>query len=346
MTTHVHLVGSIPLQCNTEVFQEVAQRIGTYVTRYPDGETGDRSRWVQWLDRIICDDAQFVRAPTREVTHATGATYHHYAVRPGLDPAQLKFSSLGYADAALASYEDFLRLRSGGTLPSNARFLVAMPTAIAFLWCFITPSQRHAVEPAYNAALLRELAEIVNGIPHDDLAIQWDTVHELLIIEGVRKYELDNPKDDLISRLVHTGNQVPDDVELGYHFCYGDSGHKHSIEPKDMGLMVEFANGLVRGLDRPLDFIHMPVPRDRNDVSYFQPLVNFEKPVDTELYLGLIHLTDGIEGTKSRIAAARKVIRDFGVATECGFGRRPPETILQLLDLHNKVAQSMEGCQC
>jgi hypothetical protein len=113
-----------------------------------------------------------------------------------------------------------------------------------------------------------------------------------------------------------------------------------------MGLMVEFANGLIRGLNRSLDFIHMPVPRDRNDVSYFRPLVHFEKPVKTELYLGLIHITDGVEGTKSRIAAAREVIQDFGVATECGFGRRPPETILQLLDLHNKVAQSMEGCQC
>jgi hypothetical protein len=49
-------------------------------------------------------------------------------------------------------------------------------------------------------------------------------------------------------------------------------------------------------------------------------------------------LTDGLDGARRRLAAAREVVTDFGVATECGFGRRPPETVLALLDLHRDVA--------
>ena len=35
---------------------------------------------------------------------------------------------------------------------------------------------------------------------------------------------------------------MPGDIELMFHFCYGDSNHKHVIEPIDMGDMVDVAN--------------------------------------------------------------------------------------------------------
>jgi hypothetical protein len=56
------------------------------------------------------------------------------------------------------------------------------------------------------------------------------------------------------------------------------------------------------------------------------------------LYLGLVHFTDGAEGTERRIAAAQRTLTGFGVATECGMGRRPPETIPDLLSIHSAVA--------
>jgi len=51
-----------------------------------------------------------------------------------------------------------------------------------------------------------------------------------------------------------------------------------------------------------------------------------------------VHHTDGVAGTRDRIAAAEKVVTDFDVATECGFGRRPMESIPELLDIHAAVA--------
>jgi hypothetical protein len=53
-----------------------------------------------------------------------------------------------------------------------------------------------------------------------------------------------------------------------------------------------------------------------------------------------VHRTDGLAGAKRRLAAAQQVVTDFGIATECGFGRRPPETVPDLIDLHREVALS------
>jgi hypothetical protein len=105
--------------------------------------------------------------------------------------------------------------------------------------------------------------------------------------------------------------------------------------------MVDVYHRLTTAIHRPITWVHMPVPRDRHDDPYFSPLRDLRLKSGTELYLGLIHLTDGIEGAKRRAAAAKRVVSDFGVAIECGFGRRPPETIPELIRLHRAVAQQM-----
>jgi hypothetical protein len=111
------------------------------------------------------------------------------------------------------------------------------------------------------------------------------------------------------------------------------------VEPKDMGDMVDFTNRITVGIKRPINLVHMPVPRDRSDDDYFGPLANLRLRSETELCLGLVHYTDGIEGTKRRLATARKYAPAFSIATECGFGRRKPETIPELLRIHAAAAE-------
>jgi hypothetical protein len=82
----------------------------------------------------------------------------------------------------------------------------------------------------------------------------------------------------------------------------------------------------------------MPVPIDRSDDGYFAPLRELKLGPATRLYLGLVHFTDGVAGSRRRLAAASKVVSDFGIATECGFGRRAPDTVQQLLKIHAEVA--------
>jgi hypothetical protein len=51
-----------------------------------------------------------------------------------------------------------------------------------------------------------------------------------------------------------------------------------------------------------------------------------------------VHFTDGAAGTRKRLAVAERHAKAFSIATECGFGRRDPKTIPELLRIHAEVA--------
>jgi hypothetical protein len=112
-----------------------------------------------------------------------------------------------------------------------------------------------------------------------------------------------------------------------------------SSSQKDLEVGVSFANGICRGSPRQIDFVHMPVPRDRTDDAYFAPLNNLRLPAGTRLVLDLVHYTDGVDGSKKRMAAAERYVTDFDVATECGFGRRDAATIPELLQIHRELCE-------
>ena len=58
----------------------------------------------------------------------------------------------------------------------------------------------------------------------------------------------------------------------------------------------------------------------------------------TSLYLGLLQFNDEA-GNRARIGAAKRVVDDFGVAAECGFGRTDPSRMPTILAGHRAVAQ-------
>jgi hypothetical protein len=142
----------------------------------------------------------------------------------------------------------------------------------------------------------------------------------------------------LLGQLAQLGDAIPTGVEMGYHLCYGDRGHKHFIEPKDTRNLVEVANGIASRLHRRLDWLHLPVPRGRDDAAYYAPLRGLALKPETQLYLGLVHHSDGVDGTRRRMAAAAPYVANFGIAAECGLGRRDPATIRDFLAVHAAAA--------
>ena len=181
------------------------------------------------------------------------------------------------------------------------------------------------------------------AIPVDQLAVQWDVASSVFErLEAGEPTRYGSTVDEMIetfgNRIVRLGNGVPAGADLLLHLCYGDAKHKHTIEPSSTALMVAFSGYVANGISRPLDLIHMPVPRDRTDDAYFQPLAGLDLGSDTELALGLIHATDGVDGSLKRAATAKRYLERFAVATECGFGRRDPATLPELLRIHAEVA--------
>lgn len=330
----VHLVGSVPLGSAEEVFRTAGAILGQRLRRIPDGETGARTNWIGWQALV------FQRHPAFDVVPPDPNDYAplpHFKLRAGVTPATLTFDNLGYADAATASYAAFARLKQAGDLPASCRFQVSLPTPLAPVIAFVERADQNAVLPAYQARMLAEVDAITAAIPHDQLAIQWDVAVEFGVVEGLFPAPFDDVQATIVRQLVALGQYIPADVELGYHLCYGDAGHRHFKEPEDTARLVEIANGICDGVSRTINWIHLPVPRDRTDEAYFAPLRNLRLHPETELYLGLVHQTDGVEGTRRRIATAQRVVPRFGVATECGLGRRPPETIPDLLRTHAAV---------
>jgi methionine synthase II (cobalamin-independent) len=143
-----------------------------------------------------------------------------------------------------------------------------------------------------------------------------------------------------MERVRRLSAHVPSEAELGFHLCYGDFGAKHFIEPCNASRLVDVANTLARIISHPIAYIHVPVPLGRTDDGYFRPLISLSLQPATELYLGLIHVQDRVEGARQCIMTARKYADRFGLETECGMARaRKPALVHALLKLHAELVR-------
>jgi hypothetical protein len=341
----LHLIGSIPLDSSEQVFRTVAGALGPYLKRLPDGETGERSRWVYFQRQMLLDHPAMEIDPTvppyrfiqwdgklvREVEQVR--------FRPSVDPAVVKFET-GYDKAALASYDVFKRLRDAGAIASLVRFQVCLPTPMASGYLYVSGPARETYFGVYERALKSALATITATIPANDLSIQWDVCQEVLAFEDYFKDRPADYKSQIFGMLGRLGDAVPAGVELGYHLCYGSPRDEHLVQPRDAAVLVEMLNGISAATKRRIDFMHIPVPKGRTDDAYYAPLKTWRRPAGTKLYLGLLHHDDDA-GDKARIAVAQRFVEDFGLAAECGWGRTEPGRLPGLLEGHRVAAEEL-----
>jgi hypothetical protein len=365
----VLLVGSVARREDgwsvEDVFRRCAGVLGTRATMLPDGEIGPRQTWIVYLAR-----GTYLAHPDIELRHPTPEQAHDptwvprdyddqflFRVRDDVD--RLRFDELGYAEEARQSYAVFRRLRDEGAIPEGVRFMVALPLVESGTRRFFDrPRDFELVWEAYAEALGREVAEIVASIPAEDLAIQWDMVAETFAIEGgmmrfdssgLRRLAVD-PWGRYRLAIATCCAGIPADVWVGLHICYGSLGQKkgastdqaHVTRIDDLSTSVAMFNAAAEVAGRSLEFVHMSVPLSSGfDQSYYAPLSDLELH-GARLYLGLVHLHDGVEGAVRRAELARRFAPEFGVATECGWGRRPPEqSIEDLLGLERDVVDAL-----
>ena len=338
-----HLVGSVPLPDADAVFRTVSEAWGPHLRRISDGETGRRGRWI-WFQREMLEQHPAMEPDLDEPPYALyqwdgqllrETSYIRF--RPGVDPTSVDFPT-GYAEAALESFDLYARLQDDGVIPADVRFQVSLPTPMATAYMYVSPSARDAYIPAYERSLLSAVDELLASTPHDRLFIQWDVCQEVLLFENYFPHRPSDYKEQVFAELGRLGSAVPETVDLGYHLCYGSPRDEHLVMPKDMGILVEIANGIAHGLDRRLDFIHLPVPKDRTDREYFVPLQGLRVAAETQLILGLIHYEDGA-GDRDRMYAARNFVNTFGVASECGWGRTDPARVPGLLESNRRAVE-------
>jgi hypothetical protein len=339
-----HLVGSVPLADADEVFRTSSDVLADRLERIPDGETGDRHEWIHFQMPIIAATPgiaaiEFSVPDDIELPPDAPRTRTAYGLAEGVDPASLTFGNLRYADEAIASYERFRALKDEGVIPPHIRFQVSLPTALAvMLW--IVEEDRPAIEPAYQDALLREVARMAEAIPHDQLAIQFDLCVEVFMVEGYPMIEpwFDDVWAGVLDRVAAHAAAVPDDVQLGFHLCYGDYKGERQVEVTDASNLVRLANEVVARVAHPVAFIQMPVPREADVEAWAPPLADLRLGDETHLYLGIVHPAGGLEEARELVELCGRYVDRFGVATECGIGRQAPDAVRPILEIHRQVA--------
>lgn len=337
--TSVHLVGSFPCETEEEVFRTVMGELSGSLRRVPDGETGVRKGWVAPLVDTLSEMPGMELSPPRQ-----DAGRKLPQLRLTKPASAIEFGPLGYVEHSRASYRVFRQLRDEGVIPAGVRLQICFPTPLNVVGRFVVPADQSEFYHVYERAVLSEIAMIQGEVPHEDLAIQWDVVMETAILEQVEPapdWFGDSAFENVVAMLGGLGTAVQPVVDLGYHFCYGYHERRHFKEPENLGLLARMANAAEAQVGRRIDFIQIPVPVDRADKSYFEPLLELEL-ADTELYLGVVN-EDGLEPSKERAAAAKAVLdgrRSFGVATECGLGQFPLEQAVELLHIHGQLETS------
>ena len=262
-------MGSVPLGSAEEVFRTASAVVGDRLRRIPDGETGPRADWIVWQYSVLSARPQFEVGPPAPTFYRA---LPRLRIRAGEDPGEIRFGALGYAVAALGSYATFRQLKRDGDLPLWCRLQVCLPTPLAPISAFVSFDDQAAVEPAYEVAIEAEVAQILEAIPHDQLAVQWDTNFEFSMLEGDLPAWFPDVKRGILERLIRLSRLIPPDVELGFHFCYGDGKDVGRHPPRDTGRLVEIANALSASLDRSLNWIHMPAARELPAEAFLEPL--------------------------------------------------------------------------
>ncbi len=242
-------------------------------------------------------------------------------------------------------------------IPSGVRFLVAYPLTESAVRPFFERARDYEIVwHAYNDAVTRELEDLAASIPHEDLAIQWDMARETAAVEGL-EFNFENaelaslpadPMERYCQALAELSARIPDGVWLGMHVCYGSLAHAdgespdsaHFVPIRDLGVAVDMFNRGVRACGRRVDYVHMPVQLSELRDDFYAPLERLDVG-PARVYIGLVDLSDGVAGALRRIELAERHLPSFGVATPCGWGRRPlSQTVSELLDLNRDVAEA------
>ena len=361
ITPPLLLIGSLPGDSAGAVMAQWGGALGPRLLALPDGETGYRRMWMEFLCCRVFepnpaietrsrpppvdpeDPADWRRPGDDWISLGYDRGTWRFRVRP--DPGAIDLGELGYAREAIASYREFEALRAEGRIAPTLRFQVSIPLHDSSLRWYM--ERRRDVErlwPPYSEAVAREVEAMLAAIPPEDLLIQWDACAETLGLDlaGAGHWPW-QPEGDRLQRFSRSvadlSAAVPEPVMLGLHLCYGSFVEQHLVEPADLACCVALANAAVSGAARRLDYVHMPVPKGRADDAFFAPLRHLESG-DTTLYLGLVH-GDSLEANLARVAAAKRHASAFGAAAECGFGRAPQEKMPALIARHREVADAL-----
>jgi hypothetical protein len=350
----VLLVGSMPFDTSEEAMRAAAEHLGDHLPSIGDGEVGLRKIWIGYLPMTIYSkhpQLEVLRAPEggapKPPTDGKPEVYESAFLVGIRDGEELRFDTTTYGPIGVESYGTFKRLREEGVIPEGVRFSVTFPGTGSAISYFFRQEDWPAAHAAYHDAIRRDIELLLQTVPADDLQIQFDLAQEFVdMAAGDDRGIADWPQatlEEKIQRHAATLPQmaatVPDGVRLGFHWCYGTWGGWPMKDMADMGLCVRMTQEALARIDRSVDYVHMPAVK-HPQAEFFAPLADLDGEA-LNVYLGLIHHTDGVEGFRERMELVRRYLPRFGIGAVCGYGRIDPAELPHVLAVHRDCAAEL-----
>lgn len=347
----VMLVGSVPLKPASSVFDCICRHnLAPLMKRIPDGE---QRGWGG--DSLFVEHSAFEPfGPKRKLTLRPTTFFDQMEpqllrLKPGLAAQALEIGEFGIARNAKGSYAAFKAFKKEGKFTPGTRFCVTFGgPGTKFAHIAMPPKDLY---PLIEKSFRAEIARVLEVVPRDELAIQLDLAGEVELEEYRRRpqdfqmpiFEASHEyrkMDGAVGLIANIASAVPGEIELGFHLCA--IYHIDESQGQDLNVHVDWANALAERIKRQINYIHIPTVPDHNEKD-FETLKRLRLHPETKLFLGLIHLQDGIGGARHRIRAAAASRPDFGIAAFCGLNQPSrqeymhPHSVDEIFEIHRKV---------
>ena len=115
----VHLIGSVAMDDAESVFRAVAGELGPWLKRIPDGETGERHRWIYWQREMLMRHRAMEIDPEAalfDLVQWDGKLIRRTEMlrfKPGVDPDTVSFETAGALAPAVSSFRVSVRATVG-----------------------------------------------------------------------------------------------------------------------------------------------------------------------------------------------------------------------------------------
>ncbi len=333
MSGELFLPGSLPCETAEQSFRIFGGALGQWLDYMPDGEVGTRRYWIDGLAYRVYTahpDIETVKWPERE--NGVEKWWPHgrhdefgFRVRPGVGKVMFGDPGwrLGFARDAITSYTLFRYMKKDGIIPQHVRFQVCIPLTYSAIAYFFPEEDVPKLVEGFTQSLRAEVAKIVEIIPNDDLAIQWDLAIENRAVDLLANIgDLSGAAKEaarMCAPLEQICSAIPASVHLGHHMCFGTLSGWPSRQPPCLASAVILANAAVAASGRKVEFVHIPTLGSSED-AFFAPLADL-RSAGAKIYMGSVHHLHGADGPRRQLEVMKKYLGTFGVSAPCGFGR-------------------------
>jgi len=320
-----HLVGSLAASDGRQAMELSLEVLGDQLDGLPDGETGERSRWIIHLLEALRNHPDL--AVKKDGDWSSYRQCLIFKLKPGhrLRSQTLRF---GYADAFSESWPVFEELRSRAGRPHLA-FQQGVPGDLD-LAISVFGRRGFVHRRPFTEATLREIRAI-HQLAHGDVVFQIEVPFALVFV--AKKRRLQPVMAGFMARgIAKLGRRSPPGTRFGIHLCLGDMNHKALLRMQDAQPLVLLANAIVRHwpTSASLEYIHAPfaaaaVPPS-TDERWYAPLQHLSLPTSIRFIAGFAHEDQSLEEQRRILdMIERHFRRNVDISTSCGLGRRSPE---------------------